>query len=61
MYMDVLPTCMSVHLVFGWCPWKLEEGIRSLGTGIKDRFKRQCEYWESNMGSFGRTTNVFNC
>lgn len=59
--MGVLPARMSVHLAFDWCPWKLEEGISSLGTGITGGCKPQSEYWESNMGSFGRTTSVLNC
>lgn len=30
--MDGFPTCMSVH---GWYLWRLEEGIRSLGIGVR--------------------------
>lgn len=34
MCMGVLPTCMSVYQLCAWCPWRLEEDIRSPGTEI---------------------------
>lgn len=29
-----LPTCLSVHNMCSWCPWRPEGGFKSLGTGV---------------------------
>lgn len=32
--MSVLPACISVHHMYVWCQWGLQEGIRDPGTII---------------------------
>lgn len=27
-------SCMYVHLMHTWCPWRPDEGVRSSGTGV---------------------------
>jgi hypothetical protein len=46
--MCVLPTRMYVQHVCAWYPWRLEEGVRSPGTGVKDACETPHGCWESN-------------
>lgn len=41
MALSVLPACMSVHYVHGWCPWKLDKN---------EDYEPPCGYWELNPG-----------
>lgn len=43
MYMDVLPTCISVNYV------RSEEGIRSPETEVTGRCEFPCVCWEANI------------
>lgn len=36
MWTAILPLCMFVHHIHAWCPWKLEESVRSPGTNLTD-------------------------
>lgn len=49
MSMDVLPTCMSVYHV---CV-RLEEGIRSYGTGVLNSYELLCGCWVLDLGPLG--------
>lgn len=42
-------TSLSVHNVCAWCPRSLEEGIRSLGTGVT-------EGWGQKLSQFSHST-----
>ena len=44
MCVTVLPAC-SLQ-----CPWRLEEGVRSFGTGIKGSCETPCGFCELNPG-----------
>ena len=46
--MAVLPSCISVHHLCAWCPWKSKLGIRSPGTGVADGCEPPCGCWELN-------------
>lgn len=46
-FMNVFHACMHVH---AWCSQRLEEGIRSSGTGVVDSFELPGEFWELNLG-----------
>ena len=54
---------MSVHVyhVCAWCPWKSEEGARSLGRGVMASYEPLCRFWEPNPGLFARATSALNC
>lgn len=43
---SILPTCVSVHPVHNWCPWKPEEIIRFPRTGVRDSCEPPCGCWE---------------
>ena len=44
----VLPAYMYAHHMCAWCPWRSEEAVTSLGTGVTD--EPHCGYWELNSG-----------
>lgn len=44
--MNVFPACMHVH---AWCSQRLEEGIKSPGTGVVDSSELPGEFWELNL------------
>jgi hypothetical protein len=46
MYVNVL---LTYHLHV-WCPWRPEEGIGSLRTGVMDGCESLCGFQESNPG-----------
>lgn len=50
MYMSVLPTCIFVYYMHAWCPWRLAEGVRFLGTEVTDNCEVGCMFWEANSG-----------
>lgn len=41
-------TCTSVHQVYIWCPRK-EEGVGSLGTGVRNGYEPPYGHWELNL------------
>lgn len=43
--------CMRVLLVCAWCPWDLEEGDKSPGTGVMDGNEGSCGFRELKPGS----------
>jgi hypothetical protein len=43
MCMNVLSECTSVYCVCACCPWKPEEGIRSLGTEVIEDCELSCQ------------------
>lgn len=46
---NVLLTCMSVHYVYAWYPWRSEEDVRSPENGAVDWFKQPFGCWESSQ------------
>jgi hypothetical protein len=49
--------CIDVLLayIYIWteciqCPQRPEEGVRSLGTGVRDSYELPCGCWELNLG-----------
>jgi len=51
MCMGVLPVCMSVCLIHGWCPWGPDEGVGFPKTGVKDScLEPPYRSWEWNQG-----------
>lgn len=42
MFMSDLLTYISVHHVCIWCPWRLEEGVISTGTGLMEGYEPPC-------------------
>jgi hypothetical protein len=50
MLMGILLACMFVCHICAWCLKRLEEGIKSPGTGVTDDCEPSCGYWESNLG-----------
>jgi hypothetical protein len=49
MCMSVVPTCMQVHHICAWHPWRPED-IRSPGTGVTDGCELLCGCWELKLG-----------
>lgn len=49
MCMVVLPACMSVHCINALCPWRPEEDIGSLWTGVSDGCETLCGFWKLNQ------------
>lgn len=46
----VFPTCVSMYHTHAWCLCWAEQGIRSLGTGIRDSCEQRTRYWEWKPG-----------
>jgi hypothetical protein len=44
-----LPGCLCTVCV-PWCPKRPEEGVRSHGTGVRERCEPPWGCWESNLG-----------
>lgn len=42
-------TCMSLCHVCAWCPQRLEEGVRALGTEVIDDDEMPCGSLEMNL------------
>lgn len=49
----VLLACLYVHHVYACCLQRPEQGIRSLGSGVKDGCELSCKCWELNAGPLG--------
>ena len=39
---NVLPACIYVYHMYAWYPWRSEESIRSLGTGVMNGCEPSC-------------------
>ena len=44
---------------YAWLLWRSEEGVGSLGTGVKGSYKMPCGYWELNPSPL-RASSVLN-
>lgn len=50
MCMSILPACMSLYHVYACHPRRLEEeGVRSPGTGLRDRCEQPCGCQELDL------------
>ena len=49
--MNVLPVCIYVYYMHGWCLRWQEEGAGSLGTRVIGSCGLPCECWELNLSS----------
>lgn len=50
LYVCVLPTCMTVHHMYAWCPWDPTVDIRSPVTGVLDGYEPPNCCWKLNPG-----------
>lgn len=48
LHMGVIPACISVNHVHAWWLWRLEDGVRCLGTRVMDSGEAPCGSWEPN-------------
>lgn len=49
----------SAHYMLAWWPWRLEEGARYPGIGVRDSCELPCGCWEWNLGLL--QTSALNC
>lgn len=60
MYVSIcLHACMYVPHMCVWCPWKPEEGVRTLGTGITDGCEPLCGCREPKLCSLEEQQGLF--
>lgn len=59
MYMGTLPLCMSMHHVYAWCPWRLEEGFGSPENGVTDSGEHRVNAGNQPRSS-GRAAGALN-
>lgn len=61
MCMNLLPACMTVYCVHGWCPQTSEQSVRFPKTELMDACEPPCEYQKLRKDMFcARATSVLN-